>query len=265
MFTDLEDDPFFSDPFHAHQQHLRQMMTTAPGDLEHDVMLNLTNGRTCNQGCPRQRATKEAVNANNGASSSMDPFSKMSSMMEQMRKGMFEVQTNHASPPSDSISHSLNTTSVMSYAKVGNEPPKVFQASSHIHNVPGGLKEIKRAVKDSESGLEKMSIGHHIKDRAHVIQKSRNQKTGDEEIDQEFINLNEADAPLFDEEWQEKVSKFMSPGTHPYGIQDIKLAMEGKRTKCNKRSTAPFPAPTSSTCGCPGTSSAATGMKHGRR
>lgn len=27
----------------------------------------------------------------------------------------------------------------MSYAKVGNEPPKVFQASTHVHRVPGGV------------------------------------------------------------------------------------------------------------------------------
>lgn len=46
-------------------------------------------------------------------------------------------------------------------------------------------------MKDSESGVEKIAIGHHIQDRAHVIKKSKNAKTGDEEMNQEFINLDE--------------------------------------------------------------------------
>lgn len=37
-----------------------------------------------------------------------------------------------------------------------------------------------------------MAIGHHIHDRAHVIKKSKNSKTGDEEMNQEFINLDES-------------------------------------------------------------------------
>lgn len=53
------------------------------------------------------------------------------------------------------------------------------------------IKEIRKAVRDSESGLEKMAVGHHIHDRAHVIQKAKNNKTGDEELNQEFINLDE--------------------------------------------------------------------------
>lgn len=47
-------------------------------------------------------------------------------------------------------------------------------------------------MRDSDSGLEKMAIGHHIHDRAHVIKKSKNRKTGDEEVNQEFINMNES-------------------------------------------------------------------------
>ena len=36
-----------------------------------------------------------------------------------------------------------------------------------------------------------MAVGHHLHDRAHVIKKSKNSKTGDEEVNQEFINMNE--------------------------------------------------------------------------
>ena len=52
-----------------------------------------------------------------------------------------------------------------------------------------------------------MAVGHHLHDRAHVIKKSKNSKTGDEEVNQEFINMNESDAHAFDDEWQNEILK----------------------------------------------------------
>ncbi|XP_023788523.1 myeloid leukemia factor 1 isoform X5 [Cyanistes caeruleus] len=104
--------------------------------------------------------------------------------------------------------HSFSSSSMMTYSKVGDGPPKVFQASAQTRTAPGGVKETRKAVKDSETGLEKIAIGHHIHDRAHVIKKSKNSKTGDEEMNQEFINLDESEADTFDEEWQNEIMKF---------------------------------------------------------
>lgn len=53
------------------------------------------------------------------------------------------------------------------------------------------IKETRQAVKDSESGLEKMAIGHHIRDRGHVVEKKYNKKTGEKELNQNFQNLDE--------------------------------------------------------------------------
>lgn len=53
-----------------------------------------------------------------------------------------------------------------------------------------------------------MAVGHHLQDRAHVIKKSKNNKTGDEELNQEFINMNESDAHAFDDEWQNEILKY---------------------------------------------------------
>lgn len=53
------------------------------------------------------------------------------------------------------------------------------------------IKETREAVKDSESGLEKMSIGHHIQDRGHVVEKKFNKKTGGKEFNQDFQNMDE--------------------------------------------------------------------------
>lgn len=61
------------------------------------------------------------------------------------------------------------------------------------------IRETRRTVRDSDSGLEQMSIGHHIRDRAHILQRSRNHRTGDQEERQDYINLDESEPsfPLF--------------------------------------------------------------------
>lgn len=49
-------------------------------------------------------------------------------------------------------------------------------------------------MRDSESGLERLAIGHHIGDRAHIMERSRNRRTGDREDRQDFINLDESES-----------------------------------------------------------------------
>lgn len=58
------------------------------------------------------------------------------------------------------------------------------------------IRETRRTVRDSNSGLEQMSIGHHIRDRAHIMQRSRNHRTGDQEERQDYINLDEGECSL---------------------------------------------------------------------
>lgn len=51
---------------------------------------------------------------------------------------------------------------------------------------------MRKTVKDSESGVEKMSVGHHIKERGHVMEKSRNRRTGDQDEEENLINLDDS-------------------------------------------------------------------------
>jgi len=44
---------------------------------------------------------------------------------------------------------------------------------------------------DSRSGVKKIAIGHHIGERAHVLEREQNYHSGDREERQEFINLEE--------------------------------------------------------------------------
>ncbi|XP_026521388.1 myeloid leukemia factor 1 isoform X6 [Notechis scutatus] len=205
----FEDDPFFRDTFTAHNEHVQHLFSEPFG---RDPFLSIEDrqGGIHHRGHPNSQMAlrdndKQNMNFRN-------PFFAMDRMMSNMRTGMMEMQRNFDKMALDPNAHSYSSSSVMTYSKKGDEPPKVFQASAQTRTAPGGIKEIRKACRDSESGLEKMAIGHHIHDRAHVVQKAKNNKTGDEELNQEFINLDEGEAHAFDEQWQKEILKFKPSG-----------------------------------------------------
>uniref|UniRef100_A0A9L0JU99 Myeloid leukemia factor 1 n=1 Tax=Equus asinus TaxID=9793 RepID=A0A9L0JU99_EQUAS len=107
------------------------------------------------------------------------------------------------------------------------------------------IKETRRALRDSDSGLEKMAVGHHLRDRAHVIKKSKNNKTGDEEVNQEFINMNESDAHAFDDEWQNEIMKY-KPGGQWRNLENTRMRSvghENSRSRELKRREKPHQSP----------------------
>ncbi|CAH2093225.1 unnamed protein product [Euphydryas editha] len=55
-----------------------------------------------------------------------------------------------------------------------------------------------------------MSEGHHIGERAHVIEREQNVYSGDAEERQEFINLDEEEAEDFDREFQQRAGAMRS-------------------------------------------------------
>nr|XP_056705665.1 myeloid leukemia factor 1 isoform X4 [Euleptes europaea] len=206
----FDDDPFFRDSFAAHHEHMHRIFSEPFGPSPYFAIKD-DGERTLDQrGRPDSRV---ALRDNHKNMDFRDPFSAMDRMMSNMRNSMVELQRNFDKMSLDPNGHSFASSSVMTYSKKGDEPPKVFQASAQTRMAPGGIKETRRAVKDSESGLEKMAIGHHIKARGHVVQKAKNSKTGDEELNQEFINLDEAEAHAFDEEWQKEIRRFKPSAT----------------------------------------------------
>ena len=73
---------------------------------------------------------------------------------------------------------------------------QVYQASSTTRSAPGGIKETKKTVCDSRSGMKKMAIGHHIGERAHIVEREKNVYTGDVEQREDLVNLDEGTAKL---------------------------------------------------------------------
>ncbi|XP_007941731.1 myeloid leukemia factor 1 [Orycteropus afer afer] len=219
----------------AHQESMRHMMRSFSEPFGRDLC-SITNGRGR---AHNHRGHDDGENSLTAMSHSLmpfgsfsgmhtdvGPFQAMDRMMLNMRNSMQELQRNFDHLSMDPSGHSFCSSSVMTYSKVGDEPPKVFQASTQTRRAPGGIKETRRTLRDSDSGLEKMAVGHHIHDRAHVIKKSRNKKTGDEEVNQEFINMNESDAHAFDDEWQNEILKYR-PGGKWHNLENTRMPSVG--------------------------------------
>ncbi|XP_026048938.1 myeloid leukemia factor 1 isoform X2 [Astatotilapia calliptera] len=206
---EFDEDPFASDPFRAHREHMRQMMRSFSEPFGGALMPSLMDGRNRGHEMVEHPSSSHPLR-NEHRDLMRNPFGVFDNMMASMRSRMEGMQRNLES--ADSNTHSFRSSSVMTYSKVGNEPPKVYQATSSTRCAPGGIKETRQAIRDSESGLEKMKIGHHIQDRGHVVEKKYNKKTGEKEFNQDFQNMDESEAQSFDDEWQQEVSKFQQTG-----------------------------------------------------
>lgn len=87
--------------------------------------------------------------------------------------------------------HSFTSRSVMTMGNGPDGRPLMYQETTSTTTAPGGVKETKKTVSDSRTGVKKMAIGHHIGERAHIMEREHNVRSGEQEERQEFINLDE--------------------------------------------------------------------------
>ncbi|RMX53053.1 hypothetical protein pdam_00014589 [Pocillopora damicornis] len=165
------------------------MFRGAFADFEDDPFFRFIGSSLRNQ----QVATRDMF----GGGMFGDMFASMNTMMANMQRNFEQMASNPNT-------YSYSSSSVMSYSNDGRGEPKVFQATKSTKRAPGGVKETQHTLRDSESGLHRMAIGHHLGDRSHVIERSLNRRTGDEDRKQNFINLDESDAAAFDQEWKQR-------------------------------------------------------------
>ncbi|KAM9722725.1 myeloid leukemia factor 2 isoform 1-T1 [Menidia menidia] len=198
--TDGDDDPYMilpspMDPFAAHRQQMRSMF--GPFGMDPFSLAPQIQPHRA----PRRQAGPLAPFGMMGMGGGfMDMFGMMGEMMENMERmsGSPNCQT-------------FSSSTVISYSSSDVGVPKVYQQTSATRTGPGGIRETRQSLRDSESGLERLAIGHHIGERGHIIERSRNRRTGDREERQDFINLEESEAPAFDEEWRREAVRYVPP------------------------------------------------------
>lgn len=146
-----------------------------------------------------------------------DPFGMLGGGMESIAAGpAFGMRHNalmpamFTPPPMNRLLNmgpvdgaSFCSSSVISMTS-GPNGPQVYQATSSTRTGPGGIKETRKTVQDSRTGTKKMAIGHHIGERAHIIEREQNLNTGVQEERQDYINLDDEEAEDFDREFQSK-------------------------------------------------------------
>ncbi|XP_077511746.1 myeloid leukemia factor 2-like [Amblyomma americanum] len=107
--------------------------------------------------------------------------------------------------------HSFSSSSVMTMTTDEHGQPQVYQASQSTRMAPGGVKETRRSLQDSRSGLQELTIGHHLDDRAHIVGRKRNRRTGEEDETVEYVNLDEEEAEGFSREWHQRAQCMTRP------------------------------------------------------
>uniref|UniRef100_A0A3B4UHC6 Myeloid leukemia factor 2 n=1 Tax=Seriola dumerili TaxID=41447 RepID=A0A3B4UHC6_SERDU len=176
FLNDVDDDPYMMDPFAAHRQ---QMSLFSPFGMDPFALAPQMQPHRA----PRRQVT----------CCSFDGFYSCERM-----SGTPNCQT-------------FSSSTVISYSSSDTGAPKVYQQTSETRRGPGGIRETRQSMRDSESGFERLAIGHHIGARAHIMERSRNRRTGDREERQDFINLDETEAAAFDEEWRREAGRYVPP------------------------------------------------------
>ncbi|KAJ8268358.1 hypothetical protein COCON_G00135300 [Conger conger] len=212
--SDVDESPYVMDPFSAHRQQMRSMF----GSYGFEPF-SFTPQIQPPRNPPIQAGALAPYGMMGLGGGFMDMFGMMGGMMESMDRmsGTPACQT-------------YSSSTVISYSSSGSGAPRVYQQSSSTRTAPGGIRETRQAMRDSESGLERMSIGHHIRERGHVMERSRNHRTGDREERQDFINLEESEASAFDDEWRREAGRYPPPNARglDYG-RDRRAAAGGQQ------------------------------------
>ncbi|XP_077998035.1 myeloid leukemia factor 1-like isoform X2 [Glandiceps talaboti] len=239
MFGGFENDPFFAE-FREQQRQMSAVFNDFgfPSLFPPSPFNAISDGTV--MGAPHMR--RQPVHPTLGGAMVAQPYTMFdNSFLNMNSMMMMNMQPNFQMAPNPHT-HTFSQSSVTSFSNNG----EVYHASSSTRTAPGGIKETRKAVRDSESGVEKMSIGHHIYERGHVIGKSRNRRTGEEEENQEFHNIEEGDARTFDQEWKEKTSNYHSSSSRqsairsrPYDRHDRLAITSGREYKHHHRERSP--------------------------
>uniref|UniRef100_F6Z8Y4 Myeloid leukemia factor n=1 Tax=Ciona intestinalis TaxID=7719 RepID=F6Z8Y4_CIOIN len=151
MFRSMfEDDPFFGDPF----ADMHRMMNAS-------MMGNPLHSRYTAGGRRHTEPTMMMSPFRGDMFGMRSMFPSMGMGMGMGMGGMGNMMRNMELMSSDQIPGSSFQSSFTSISYGGGEP-KVYQSSSSTRVGPNGIKETRKTERNSETGHQKMAIGHHI-------------------------------------------------------------------------------------------------------
>ncbi|XP_072400378.1 myeloid leukemia factor isoform X1 [Diabrotica undecimpunctata] len=195
LMGDMEDDPFFG----CHMRHMRQMsnmmnsLFSDPFSMLRPPMLGYDDFEN--------RALTSRHNMHN---SLMSPFSMpIMPNFNRLLSGSLDSMANTGNY------HSSSTVISMTSGPDGRQ--QLYKATSSTRVAPGGVKETQKTVTDSMTGTKKMSIGHHIGERAHIIEKEQNMHTGERVESEDLINIEDDEKEEFNNEWESKTRRSEIP------------------------------------------------------
>jgi len=170
-----------------------------------------------------------------------NPFALMNQMMSGgFSNNVFNQMDQFGKDPNTQV---YSSSSVMTYSNTGDGKPKIYQASSQMRQAPGGVKETRKMVRDSEKGIEKVALGHHIGDRAHVIER---QKFNDGPVEEivNLENLDDVEVNDFNKEFETKIRSHHHTGHHrahiggnqPFALEDGRSNKKDKEHRHKSKS-----------------------------
>merc|ERR1712168_631033 len=131
---------------------------------------------------------------------------QMNDRMMQHHNQMRTPMMQHMSMPSMNNMMMGSSSSSFQQVSFGQNGKATKSYSMSSRTGPNGVRETRKTQRDSTTGLHKIEIGHHIGDRGHVIGRSRNTRTGEQEQNQHFQNIDEDEAEEFNQEYMRRAN-----------------------------------------------------------
>lgn len=205
LMGEIDDDPFLG----GHMRRMNNMMNSFFRDPFGDML-----GRSMGSELMPFAGNSRDVRGRELARYGQDDFGMGMSLMPM---GFPNIRNMFSDMGNNPNCHSFSSSTVMTMTSGPDGRPQVYQASQTVKQGPGGVRETKKTVADSRTGLKKMSIGHHIHDRAHIIEREQNVFSGEQEERQDFINLDEEEAEDFNKEWETRTRNVRRGNAIEYG------------------------------------------------
>lgn len=197
-------DPFFNtmhNQMRAHMHAMDNMMNDVMGggSMFGDPFANpaLENGST-----HRHDPRSQMLRHNDPFA---DPFSAMmpfgggllGGLMENMNR-MTNMDPGQLVDNVPGGGHVYSQSTVINFN--GDGQPRVVHRTNEARKI-GNAKETRQTTRNMETGEESIAIGHHVGDRAHIIEKRRDSREGNIKKKEKFINLAEERARDFEDQF----------------------------------------------------------------